>query len=379
MTDAETSGMPGRFPQASFGVGCWDFGVQCQRPSKFQVNEYVARLTKGLEAVSSLNNLKIETELDDDATIGPENAKDTNGRPAVFSHGIVWNLEFDLYIPFRIQNELGASDAQSQTKTERFRVHVRHAYHDAVAFVELVGAKAPPAPSTAMAVLRNYLKKESQKSTCDLAFEFVGPTPFHANFYVEAFTVPNERGKNFGIKRQDSPGYSDITFSYCKSSFPTVQAALGELFDELREELGLFYRICRDNSESYKRWAHIERLMEHLTSRPAQLSWLQHIRRARDLEEMSIAIAEFEADQISEEHGTRKAFRGVYRGAASAFLKGYVEAELEERPEFPTKPITELLAFIERRRSKALELLVVLGAAVVGGVTGALLTMLAND
>lgn len=379
MTDVEIPAAPSPTPQASFGVGCWDFGIQCQPSWQLPVNKYVALLTKGLEAVSSLNNLKIATELDGNTTISSEYAKKTNGQLAVFSHGIVWNLEFDLYIPFRIQSELGDGHAQSETKTEHFRVHVRHAYHDAVAFVELVGAKVPPAPSFAMIVVREYLKKECQRSAHDLAFDFVGPTPFHADFHVESFAVPNKSGAAFEAKRIDSPGYSDITFSYCASSFPTALAALRELFDELREELGLFYRMCRDNSENYGRWAQIEHLMARVTRRPTRISWRQRIQRARDLEELSISLARFEADQVSEEHATRKAFRGVYRGTGSAFLKAYVETEIEERPVFPTRPVTDLLAFIERRRSKALELLVVLGAAVVGGVTGALLTMLARD
>ena len=370
--------------RAYFGVGCLDFGLRCKPSTRFSINQYVTLLTKGLESVSSLNNLKIVPELDDqtNATITSADGIHANDGMAIFSHGIVWSITFDLYVPFRIQNDLAGAHMQSHTKTENFNVHIRHAYHSPVAFVELVDADEPPEPSSAMGVVRKYLRRECQRSSHDLVFSSVGPTPFHANFRVEARAAQN-RGGAFEFKELSSRGYSDITFFYCASSFNTARAALEQLINELEDELDVFYKIQCDNSRKYKRWGQIEQLRFPLSRDFERMGWRQIIRRAltrgRDLKKLSIALAEFETDQMSDEHFTKEAFRNTYRKGASAFLKAYVEAEMEGRPVFPTKPTTDLLEFIEGRRLKALEFLVVLAAAIVGGVTGSFITILASQ
>ena len=369
--------------RASFGVGCWDFGVRCKPSSQLSINQYVALLTKGLEGVSTLNNLKIVPESDDqdNATIDSAHATETDDGIAIFSHGIVWCIEFDLYIPFRIQKTLAEDHVQFNTRTEIFRVYIHHAYSSPVAFVELVGADESPAPSAAMKVVRKFLARECRDSSHELAFASVGPTPFHADFHIEAHAVQN-KGRVFEIRDLDSPGYSDITFFYCASSFDTVQDALRELVYELREELGLFYNIQSENESRYERWNQVERLMSRLVRRSQRTGWRQLVRDARmrsqDLEELSIALADFEADRISGEYATKQAFRSVYK-KTSAFLRAYVEAEMEGRPVFPTRPVADLLGFIEGRRLKTLELLAILAAAIVGGVTGSLITILASQ
>ena len=366
--------------RAYFGVGCWDFGLRCKPSTRFSINQYVALLTKGLESVSSLNNLEIVPELDDqtNTTINSEDGIHADDGMEIFSHGIVWSITFDLYVPFRIQNDLAGAHIQFDTKTENFNVHIRHAYHSPVAFVELVDADEPPAPSSAMVVVREYLRRECQKSSHDLVFSSVGPTPFHANFRIEARAAHN-RGGAFELKEASSQGYSDITFFYCAFSFNTARTALNEVINELEDELGVFYKIQRDNSTKYERWDRIEQLKSRLTRYFERMGWRQIIRRAltrgRDLKKLRIALAEFETDQISDEYVTKKAFRNTYRKGASAFLKAYVEAAMEERPVFPTKPTTDLLGFIEGRRLKVLEFLVVLAAAIVGGVTGSFITI----
>ena len=373
--------------RASFGVGCWDFGVRCQPSSTLSVSQYVALLARGLEAVSSLNNLqigpKLDPRVDSDTTIASADATGTDDGSPVFSHGIILGLKFDLYVPFRIQNDLARDGTQSGTKTEHFRVHIRHAYHSPVVFVELLEADEPPRPSAAMVVLRKYLEKECQNSPHGLAFEFLGPTPFHANFHVAASPVPDRRDRTFETIDVDAPGYADITFSYCTPSFDTTEEAVEALFDELMDELGLYYGVEKRDSEQYTSWSQIENLMSRLVSQPERAGWLERIRRAhkrsRDLEELSIALMQFEVDRIMIESYIKQSLRDVYKRDAQALLKAYVEAEIEGRPVFPTGPVAEFLTFMESRRSKTLELLVLLSAAVIGGVTGSLITTLARQ
>ena len=140
----------------------------------------------------------------------------------IFSHGVVWRIDFDLYIPLRIQKDLAGRDTQWDTGTENFRIHVRHSFYSPITFVRLLGTDKSNAPSTAMVVVREYLQTKCAEPSSDLRFTCLGPTPFHADLHIEPDVTPDaarNKSRGFGMKRLDPPGYSDITFYYSTSYF----------------------------------------------------------------------------------------------------------------------------------------------------------------
>ena len=349
---------PSTIRSLSFGVGCWDFGIRFNPGSTVNADTYIAALEKGLESISSLNNISIfpKPYNPGELTVNTTTVKQQEG-PVIFSHSFVSGICFDLYIPVRIQEKVVPNGIfhASDTQTENFRVHVYHAYHSAVTFVELVGAPESPVPSTAMVIIRKYLEERCRESSCELEFRYVGPTPFHVNFFLESDLIQRE-GSTFGFREVKKPGYSDIIFSYCKSSFEGVQDALEDLFIQLTEELGLFYLIQTLNSKQYECWDEIEKLLYELTRHTDATDWGRLGRGTHgNLEALSVALAQFKADQIRDEYAVGAAFRHIYGKGLSTFLQPSVEAEIAERPVFPTGPTTDLLAFIETRRSKALD------------------------
>ena len=363
-----------------FGVGCWDFGLRWNSSSRITINHYHAKLREGLESISSLNNLDIDWQLDDqaNATVDLVNGTHTEDGVEIFSRDICWSITFDLYIPFRIQADLAGDHVQFQTRTENFKVYLRHTFYSPVAFVELLNADEPPGPSSAMVVIRKYLDRECRESSEDLVFSCLGPTPFHADFHIEARAAQHGAAA-FEIRDVSSRAYSDITFFYSASLFDNTRSAFEQLMEELEDELGLYYKIQESNSIKYQHWLQIEKLMSRLTKHLERSGWRQIFwrtcTRGRDLEKLNIGLAEFEREQISDDYSITEAFRNIYTSGLSGFLRTYVEAEIEGRPVFPTKPTTDLLGFIEHRRQKALEFLVVLVAAIVGGVAGSLITI----
>ena len=272
---------------------------------------------------------------------------------------------------------MGINYRQFDIKTEKFKIYILHDYYSPVAFVELLDANEPSAPSSAMVVVREYLERECLRSSHDLVFSCLGPTPFHANFYIEAGTAQNI-DNTFEIQELTSRGYSDITFLYHPSFFDTVQDAFKRLAFELSDELGLFYQIHKNNSILYHSWHQIEKLVHGLTENHKRMGF-RVFRHGRSIEKLSIALTKFEADRISDEQYITDGFRALYGKGLPAYLKNYLETEIAERPIFPTGPITNLLGFIEGRRLKVLEFLVVLIAAVVAGGIGSLITILINQ
>ena len=365
-----------------FGVGCLDFGIQCSPSDEFGVDEYVSKLAEELETIPSLNNLSIVPWFDEDTTkIDSQQATETDNGIAVFSSGIVRRIEFDLYIPCRIQNDLALPWKESDTGTENFRVYILDAYYSTVAFVELLDPEEPQVPSTALVVIRKYLQSECKKAP-DLAFTYVGPTPFHANFRIEPGPLPNS-DSTFDSTAVNTRGYSEISFRYDASSFARPEAAFNKLIREIDRELGIYYALKNRDSTTYRNWNNIERLFSELISRSEDKSYWQRVRNAllhgKSVRNLSIELARFQAKWISDESFVRTVFYDAYERGMPSYLKTYIQAEMAERPTFPIEPVAGLLGFFERRRSKGLELLVILAAAIVGGVAGSLFTIFANQ
>ena len=223
----------------------------------------------------------------------------------------------------------------------------------------------------------NILRSELSK-TRELVFTCLGPTPFHADFCITPGPVQNDR--IFEHTVLESRGYSQITFRYeAASGFSSAQAAFEALIEEVDYELDCYYFVISQSSENYKDWGPIERLFSDLIGDSQPTDWWQRMRnarsRSRSFQELSIRLARFQAKQIANEYHIRKAFYETYNKNIPCYFRAYVEAAMKERPVFPTEPIADLLGFLERRRLKGAELRAILVAAMVGGLSGSLLTV----
>lgn len=369
--------------RAAFGVGCWDFrlrhGSLLQVSSK---NQYVDLLKKGLEDVSSLNNLEILPFGDGEIKIDKRRLPETDAGQMFFVRGLLRHIKFDLYIPFRIQKELGRHMYTSPLRTENFRIHIHYPYYGPVSYVELVGDENLLHPSNAMAIVREYMKSQLSRLSSDVVFAFVGPTPFHANFQLEGYTHYDSTDNVFGCEKLDKPGYADVTFRCRADDFSVAGDACEALFRELDHELDLFYEIRRRDFRNYKRWGEIEKRTSNLTEHFKKVGWRERFRatraRGRELADLYTSLVRFEADHIVDQNRVDEGYRSTYERQDSTFLRSFLESALKSRPVFPTKQVTDLVVFIEARRSKSVELLTVLIAAAVGGIVGSLITLAAN-
>lgn len=93
-------------------------------------------------------------------------------------------IEFELYIPKRIQEEL-SSFKKEEIDTEKFGIIIQDSFHGPVTFVEPINSKDLDNPSFAVQVTREFLRREFEKySSSNMEFTCIGPSPFHAEFIV---------------------------------------------------------------------------------------------------------------------------------------------------------------------------------------------------
>ena len=97
-------------------------------------------------------------------------------------------LEFTIDIPERIQNEIWETGwgRPKNIEARKFRISVHYRGELPVAFVSGVDANLTN-PSDAVVLIRRYLEKYKPDESA-VEFQFLGPSPFHADFYVEEST-----------------------------------------------------------------------------------------------------------------------------------------------------------------------------------------------
>ena len=366
--------------RVAFGVGSWDFGLRYDGPVPFSLDmeQYITRLKAGLEADPSLNNLEILPWPGGEQFIFTQwNLRETDTGPAIFPGRSLslYRIKFDLHIPRRYHGEL-TEPFPTRFKTENVRIHVHYPFVP-VCFVELVDTDTSSDPSQAIVVARRYMERWLNKPSNDVVFTSIGPSPFHADFYLEGYKTPNNTDRTFECQILDSRGYANVSFRCCTEQYKTAAEASRELFHALNDELDFFYEVKRLGSERYQKWDEVRQLASNVIERFKTTGWAQFLHaltRGGNVAALRVSLVEFEEENLWNDQRLNEAYRRLYGGEMVTFLKSFADTALKNRFMFATKQLIDLIEFIERRRSKSIELLIILFAALVGGVAGSIIT-----
>lgn len=365
-----------------FGVGCFHFAYERQPPFTLEIGDYADELKEALESITAVTNLEIylpQTQLN------PTNWQCTE-IPGRFDDGYphfpsiaVGRIQFELHIPARVQDELAEGSASAIIGTERFGVYVDYRYEGPVAFVVLLDpAEGEPRPSTAVEVVRNFLKRELRQDKTFIRVCVLGPSPFHADFCL-SLTLPASAGTGtYRVEHTSRMGYDLVEFSSDHVEFGRAIEALDGLFFVLGNELGFFYWVHAMEARAMDLFAAIQEQVDALTSLPQRPGLWSRMgskaRRSSLLQHLFASLISFDVRRTFEINERGELYRITYREKGANFLRHFVDRAIADAVAYPTKEITSLVGFLERRRSKAVELAVVLFAGVIGGFAGAMIT-----
>lgn len=218
----------------SFGVGCFHFGQRQVSPveefdTKMYVDEVRAYLSHytNIESIST-KDLRYTKFWDaDDEEYDNENGWLLNDSDGIRPWPVDWSFEFVIQIPERIQEQILLEFSSAALETNRFRISIRYEGGLPVAFIR--GDRPLSKPSNAVILIGEYLKRNGPKDS-PIDFQLLGPSPFHAEFYVL-------RSEEEGFERDHRPGYDHVCFTTSKS----VQSFYDDIEPELAQELGHFY------------------------------------------------------------------------------------------------------------------------------------------
>lgn len=369
----------------SFGIGCFHFGLKEQYQLKFKGSEYIRELRETLELISNVNN--IEIYCDDrfknfSIPITQELPNIQNGI-GFFPKPSFMIIEFEVYIPFRIQSQLLQLKVSFlETFTEKFKISIEYTYHLPVTFVEPLDPSEEPTPSEAVGVVRKFLEHEFKNVKSDnIQFEFLGPSPFHIDCYIYPEESDGKGEVDWKLKSEifSQRGYDRMIFYFNSTQFMNAEEAKEKIFDEILNEIGFFYYIVQTDVERMNDWGKIQNLINQLIfiqrSKGVKAFFTKIFTLSKLIDETLTSLAEFESEELYFNNTNQKDYRDLFSMRDGCF-QPYIDKEINDRIVYPTKEVSRLISFFESRRTKAVESLVVLIAATLGGGVGALLTIL---
>lgn len=371
----------------SFGIGCFHFGLKKKPPFKFEGSEYIKKLRTSLQSISNIDKIGIDCdEKFENLSIDVSEELPNIGKgPGFFPSSLFFmDIEFEVYIPFRIQAQLLEEKVEFlKTFTEKFDVLIRYTYHLPVTFVQPIDPSEKSTPSDAVIIVRRFLEQEFKKSKFDYTqFENLGPSPFHINCYIESEQTQcdSELDWGFHAERLSQKGYDDIVFNFNQKIFAEANEAKDAIMEEIQDELGFFYDVVQSEVVKMFDWEPIQDSVSELIAvqrlKGIKGIWKKVFVLSKLINEAFTAIAGFESGDICINNITQRDYRDIYLGREEQYFQSDIDKQMKERFVYPTKQTGELISFFESRRVKSVEILVVLTSAILGGVIGALLTIL---
>ena len=369
--------------EKSFGIGSYHFGIRKKPPFEFKGSHYLAELKTSLSKISNFDNLKIDFDKDFEKEIEQivkplPNLEDEGG---YFPYPSRLQIEFDLYIPFRIQAELTDIEEKFlRTFSEKFKIKIFYTYHFPVALIETIDPSKENDPSTAVQIVREFIRREltSEKSPF-IRFECIGPSPFHLDCYIKPKQPEDESSWLIEPVESIERGYDEVIFYYNTQEIVDSDEAMEYLMPSIEDEFGLFYKYVQIRQERMHAWQVIQTSLTELqrmqNASGVKAYFNRFFKRPSLIGKLFTDLATFEAKDIFNDRIRQNEYNEVYRLKDETFFKTFIDKEFEEKYHYPVKQITELVKFYEGRRVKSVELVIAIVAAILGGAIGAFLTI----
>ena len=261
--------------------------------------------------------------------------------------------------------------------TERFRIRTEYFYHGPVTVVECLDVEEPrPArPSDAVLVLRRYLMRKLAESDSDLRMEFMGPSPFHANFFVRVDEAEDSVGQ---VERKAQLGYDVVEVRLPPDDFGD---AIEWFLHHAGNQLSFFYQMLRIERRRSISWQQIEREWKNLHASVEEQSITGKVTsiygRRRKIAKLVNQTMLFRANTMFEHRaGTSDRKDLLAREDVADCLREYVSDSFDEAfAEYPTSEVLEFARFYESRDAKWRDRIYFLLAAAMGGAIGAAMTI----
>lgn len=331
---------------AAFGVGCFHFqalvnvGVGEGADNYFSLlKDFLNRdnLVRDVEVI----NAEYEGYIGD---IDEENVAEGNDLTDLiyaYPHLQTASIKFTITIPKRLQKEY-LGDFRDALKSENFEVHVVYGELAPVAFVKPEYFEQDP--STAVIILWKHMKK-NWVSEGSIKFFMLGPSPFHANFFVL-----KSKDDYIHIDYQDEFGYDKVTIS-----LPTSLEE-HDLFEVIKyrckDEMSVYYHAVRKKNKINRDFYDLSNEIEASLAEEIRRNGKRfRFPRGLDTYMSLIRLEKIDAEMQSLGNEIRQHLGYITQKFGDMFLENKIRSELDELKELPINTYKNIISTLKERSS----------------------------
>ncbi len=362
-----------------FAIGCFHFSIK--KDIKCSISQYIQEIEIALNLLPSISELVISYNEDEDDSI--IDCSYTGDSPlnncGIFCPRIEdLNIDFNIYIPYRIQKTLLGYTMD----TENFIVRMRDAYFAPFTIVECVNGSTNDA-SSAVVLIREFIVNEFSKLQLKINFEILGPSPFHADCTLSlASGIPIENKDCsteellFDVSIKTKRGYDEISFLY-RIGDTDEDNIMDTIAQEISNEIGFFYYVIAEERQRSLRWEILMGDIMHLLEVDNIPRYKKILKKYKNIKNIIQDIVFFKAFYLASVNSISSHYRAIYKdGLQTNYFKDYIDNEIKDMSVYPVDDIYQLANFTFNKESKVFELFVVFLAAVSGGLIGAIITVI---
>ena len=295
-------------PLTTFGVGCFHFGLKLEPPYRFRPARYVEIIQSFLSNLDTVDHFSVSSP-----RLPSSDERDLTEHALSMLHdntflpGYISAVEFSLRIPQRVQEDTmrtirGQDYPWIGVGTELFMVRTHYFYHGPVTVIEPLDLddNKHARPSDAVIVVREYLKHKIKESKTDIQLEFVGPSPFHADFVV----YDSNEAERPHVEHIEKRGY-DIMKMYVPTYIPEDRAEWA--LEWMGDHLSFYYSLQRLSVRQANKWEQVsasEHTLRSLDESPSTGNVFGRIgasiRRRRAIARLVDGVLLFRAEMLSD-------------------------------------------------------------------------------
>jgi hypothetical protein len=360
----------------AFAMGCLAFRHDQAPPFKLAWKDYLKNLEAGLSAIPNLEDLKITYlrptwESLNLTSVEKPMREGGDLFPPLDQTGL--SVRFRLHIPRRLHESLSHGWV-SNDASEDYLV---------ISSVDFYGPSAVVVPETfttdpshGVVLVREFLSQELSRSELPIRLDYLGPTPFHSDCFMEG---ADSIGSQLRSQVKHRTGYDERTYQFDSDIYPDARTAMDNLLQDLLPELSLYYSLVLGDRQLFHRWQALQGKASSLSELVKQSGWVglwNRMRKtSRGIADLSIDLAEFEASVVFSSSAFAQSCDEFYTGDGLYSIQSEIEHLRSQTSPMPTDPMSRIVELAESRHSRRVEAASLALASVLGGAVGSLITI----
>ncbi|WP_326652595.1 hypothetical protein [Streptomyces sp. NBC_01750] len=334
---------------------------------------------KTLNLIPSIRDLEVRGGRERFSLFGLHEEVDDGSliRHPIPQHG---RISFILNVPARVQSRLNPwGDISAGNGIEDFLVVTELDRDYPYTYVLISGTAEILKPSGAVVVVREFLKEEIDKlgDRSTVRLTALGPSPFHAEFYIQPGNLGEKAAPGLGVARTHSRWYDRLDFYFDEEIAGPAQA-MEEISKQFGPEFATYYLLTAEGVIKQRKMESLTDDTEEAVSaytRKGLKNWLRRLLTSRaNLRNLSLEMLRIQMSITRTQQSNNETLEGLKEGREFLLLGRELKEVSELNYANELENSGAILKVLESQHTQTVQRVTAFAVSLLGVMVGAFLT-----